>query len=450
MNEHYNYIAIGAGSGGISSIKQAAMYGKKCAIIEEKLIGGTCVNLGCVPKKIMWYAANVSEIINIYASNYGFNITINNFNWKKLIETRSVYINNLQIFYKKNFKKNNITVINGHASFINANTLKVNNKIYTSDHILISSGSYPIIPKILGAEYGITSDGFFELNELPKSVAIVGAGYIAVELAGMLNGFGVETHLFVRKNSPLRSFDSVIINGLIEIMKKKGIKLHTWVSLKKILKNKDSSLILKLENNQEFKVDVLIWAIGRKPATNNLNIESVGVELDEYGYIKVDQYQNTNINGIYAIGDNTYASKVAPVAVAAGRKLSDRLFNDMPDAYLNYKNIPTVVFFHPPICAVGMTESQAIKKYGINNIKIYNSSFIAMRDANVSLDIPCILKLVCVGTNEKIVGIHGIGCGVDEILQGFVVAFNMGATKRDFDNTIAIHPTVSEEFVTMR
>ncbi|CAL1329383.1 glutathione-disulfide reductase [Candidatus Providencia siddallii] len=450
MNRHYDYIVIGGGSGGISSIKYASIYGKKCALIEGKKLGGTCVNLGCVPKKIMWYASNISEIINFYAANYGFDILKSNFDLKKLIKIRNNYINRVSQSYYEILKKNNITIIKGFGSFIDKNTLKVNNEFYSADHILISSGSYPFVPEIRGSEYGITSDGFFELKKLPKRVAIIGAGYIAIEIAGILNSLGVETHLFIRKNIPLRSFDSIIKKTLIEIMNIKGIILHNNSILKEIIKNDNNSLTLKLENNNEYIVDVLIWAVGRKPMTNNLNIEVTGVKLDEYGYIKVDKYQNTNIKNIYAVGDNTNTVKLAPVAVTAGRNLSKRLFNNSCNMYLDYNTVPTVVFFNPPICAVGLTEFQAIKKYGFNNVKIYTSTFNSMYTSITLQNIPCRLKLVCINDNEKIIGIHGIGFGMDEILQGFVVALRIGATKKDFDNTIAIHPTIAEEFVTIR
>ncbi|WP_272687449.1 glutathione-disulfide reductase [Providencia sp. PROV149] len=449
MSKHYDYIAIGGGSGGIASMNRAAMYGQKCALIEAKELGGTCVNVGCVPKKVMWHAAQISEAIRAYGPDYGFDTTINRFDWKTLITSRTAYIDRIHQSYDRVLGNNKVDVIKGFARFVDAHTVEVDGEIYTADHILIATGGRPVIPAIPGAEYGMTSDGFFELEALPKRVAVVGAGYIAVELAGVLNGLGSEAHLFVRKHAPLRSFDPLIVETLVEVMNTEGPTLHTESVPKEVVKNADGSLTLKLENGKQHTVDALIWAIGREPMTDNLNIEATGVELNEKGYIKVDKYQNTNVAGVYAVGDNTGAVELTPVAVAAGRRLSERLFNNKPDEHLDYSNIPTVVFSHPPIGTVGLTEPEAIEKYGADQVKCYKSSFTAMYTAVTSHRQPCRMKLVCAGADEKIVGIHGIGFGMDEILQGFAVALKMGATKKDFDNTVAIHPTAAEEFVTM-
>lgn len=448
--QHYDYIAIGGGSGGIASINRAASYGKKCAIIEAKELGGTCVNVGCVPKKIMWYGAQIAEAIKNYGPDYGFNTEIKQFSWQKLIESRSAYIDRVHQSYDRVLSNNNVDVIRGYAKFLNAKTLEVNGKQYTADHILIAVGGKPTIPNIPGAEYGITSDGFFALSEQPKRVAVVGAGYIACEIAGVLHALGSETHQFIRRDTPLRTFDPLIINTLTEIIQNEGYQLHTQSIPTAVNKNNDGSLTLSLQNGEQYEVDCLIWAIGRQPATDGLNLESTGIELTEKGFIKVDKFQNTNIKGIYSVGDDTEAAALTPVAVAAGRRLSERLFNNKPEEHLDYTNIPTVVFTHPPIGTVGLTEPQAIYTYGRENVKIYQSTFTAMYTAVTQHRQPCKMKLVCAGENEKIVGIHGIGYGMDEILQGFAVALKMGATKKDFDNTIAIHPTAAEEFVTMR
>ena len=449
--KHYDYIAIGGGSGGIASINRAASYGKKCAIIEAKALGGTCVNVGCVPKKVMWYGAQIAEAIKHYGTDYGFDITINQFQWDKLIESRTTYIDRIHQSYDRVLTNNHVDVIQGFAQFVDSKTVEVNGEKYSADHILIAVGGYPIIPNIPGAEYGITSDGFFALTEQPKRVAVVGAGYIACEIAGVLHALGSETHQFVRKETPIRSFDPLIIDTFMEIVKTEGHQLHTHAIPKSVIQNADHSLTLTLENGELYTVDCLIWAIGRNPATHNLNLSAAGVITDQNGFIVVDKYQNTNINGIYAVGDTiTNAISLTPVAVAAGRRLSERLFNNRPDEYLDYSNVPTVVFTHPPIGTVGLTEPEAIKVYGEDNITVYTSSFAAMYTAVTQHRQPCRMKLVCTGKEEKIVGIHGIGYGMDEILQGFAVALKMGATKKDFDNTVAIHPTAAEEFVTMR
>ncbi|HIE4393020.1 glutathione-disulfide reductase [Serratia marcescens] len=450
MTKHYDYIAIGGGSGGIASINRAAMYGQKCALIEARELGGTCVNVGCVPKKIMWHAAQIAEAIHLYGPDYGFDTTLNRLDWATLLKNRSAYIDRIHTSYENVLGKNKVDVIKGFARFVDAHTVEVNGETITADHILIATGGRPSHPSIPGAEYGIDSDGFFALEALPERTAVVGAGYIAVELAGVLNALGAKTHLFVRKHAPLRSFDPLLTETLVEVMNVEGPTLHTQAIPTAVVKNQDGSLTLTLEDGREQTVDCLIWAIGREPANDKLNVEMAGVELDEKGYVKVDKYQNTNVPGIYAVGDNTGAVELTPAAVAAGRRLSERLFNNKPDEYLDYNNIPTVVFSHPTIGTVGLTEPQAREEYGDDQVKVYQSSFTAMYTAVTRHRQPSRMKLVCVGLEEKIIGIHGIGLGMDEILQGFAVALKMGATKRDFDNTVAIHPTAAEEFVTMR
>lgn len=450
MTRHYDYIAIGGGSGGIASINRAATYGQKCALIEAKALGGTCVNVGCVPKKVMWHAAQIAEAIHLYGPDYGFDTTVNHFDWNKLVASRTAYIDRIHASYENGLSKNRVDVIRGFARFVDAHTVEVNGETITADHILIATGGRPIHPAIPGAEYGIDSDGFFDLPALPKRVAVVGAGYIAVELAGVVNALGAETHLFVRKHTPLRTFDPMISETLRECMLADGPTLQTEAVPASVEKNADGSLTLALEDGRTFTVDCLVWAIGREPANDTFNLEVTGVKTDEKGYIVVDKYQNTSVDGVYAVGDNTGAVELTPVAVAAGRRLSERLFNNKPDEHLDYSNIPTVVFSHPPIGTVGLTESEARKKYGDEQVKVYRSGFTAMYTAVTSHRQPCRMKLVCVGDDEKIVGIHGIGFGMDEILQGFAVALKMGATKKDFDNTVAIHPTAAEEFVTMR
>lgn len=451
MSRHYDYIAIGGGSGGIASINRAAMYGKKCAIIEANHLGGTCVNLGCVPKKVMWYGAQVAEAMHKYAPDYGFDIEVKGFDFKKLVETRQKYIGNIHRSYENNLAKNNVEVINGFAKFVDAKTVEVNGEYITADHILIATGGRPVFPDIKGAEYGIDSDGFFALEHLPERVAVVGAGYVAVEIAGVLRSLGSEVDLYVRQHAPLRSFDHSIVNVLLEEMDKEGIKLHTHSTLKEVVKNEDGSLTIELEDGQSQTVDCLIWAVGRDPATDVINLEVTGVETNSIGKVKVDKFQNTNVEGIYAVGDIIENSiDLTPVAVAAGRRLSERLFNNKPNEHLDYNLVPTVIFTHPPIGTVGLSEMQAIEQYGEEDVKCYTSTFTPMYSAVTQHRQKCTMKLVCLGEEEKIIGLHGIGFGVDEMIQGFAVAIKMGATKADFDNTVAIHPTGAEEFVTMR
>ncbi|MFV0574590.1 MAG: glutathione-disulfide reductase [Vibrio sp.] len=451
MAKHFDYICIGGGSGGIASANRAAMYGAKVALIEAKDLGGTCVNVGCVPKKVMWHGAQIAEAIHLYAKDYGFDVEAKGLNWSKLVESRQAYIGRIHESYDRVLGNNKVEVIRGFARFVSANTVEVNGEQYTADHILIATGGRPTIPNVPGSEYGIDSNGFFDLTEQPKRVAIVGAGYIAVEIAGVLHALGSETHLFVRKESPLRSFDPMIIDTLVEVMNTEGPTLHTHSIPKEVVKEADGSLTLHLENGQSQNVDTLIWAIGRHPATDAINLSATGVETNERGYIKVNEYQETNVSGIYCVGDIMEGGiELTPVAVKAGRQLSERLFNNKTDAKMDYNLVPTVVFSHPPIGTIGLTEQQAIDQYGADNVKVYKSGFTAMYTAVTQHRQPCKMKLVCAGSDEKVVGLHGIGFAVDEMIQGFGVAMKMGATKADFDAVVAIHPTGSEEFVTMR
>ncbi|WP_413700154.1 glutathione-disulfide reductase [Psychromonas sp. KJ10-10] len=447
----FDYICIGGGSGGIASANRASMYGAKVAIIEAKDLGGTCVNVGCVPKKVMWHGAQVAEAINLYSEDYGFDVDLKGFNWSKMVENRQAYIGRIHESYDRVLGNNKVEVIKGFATFVDKNTVEVNGKEYRAKHITIATGGRPTIPNIPGAEFGIDSNGFFDITEQPKRVAVVGAGYIAVEIAGVLSALGTETHLFVRKESPLRSFDPLMVETLVEVMASEGPTLHTHSVPKEVNKESDGSLTLHLENGNSFNVDTLIWAIGRNPATDVINLQATGVETNEWGYIKVDAYQETNIPGIYCVGDIMEgAVELTPVAVKAGRQLSERLFNNKPEAKMDYELIPTVVFSHPPIGTLGLTEPEAIEQYGEKNVKVYQSGFTAMYTAVTKHRQPCKMKLVCAGENEVVVGLHGIGFTVDEMIQGFAVAMKMGATKADFDAVVAIHPTGSEEFVTMR
>ncbi len=451
MTKHFDYICIGAGSGGIASANRAAMYGAKVALIEASYLGGTCVNVGCVPKKVMWHGAQIAEAIKHYGPDYGFDTTLNKFDWGKLVESRDAYIGRIHTSYETVLGKNNIDVIKGFARFVDAKTVEVEGHLYTADHILIAVGGAPTLPDIPGAQFGIDSNGFFELKSQPKRVAIVGAGYIAVEIAGVLNALGSDTHLFVRKETPLRTFDPILVETLVDEMKNEGLHLHTQSVPKEVLKELDGSFTLHFENGSSHNTDLLIWAIGRHPSTGNINLEAAGVAVNDHGYIKVDEYQNTNVPGIYCVGDiMENGIELTPVAVKAGRFLSERLFNGKTHAKMDYTLVPTVVFSHPPIGTIGLTQAQAQTQYGEGNIKIYTSSFTSMYTAVTQHRQPCKMKLVCAGENETVVGLHGIGFSVDEMIQGFGVAMKMGATKADFDSVVAIHPTGSEEFVTMR
>ena len=450
MVKEYDYIVIGGGSGGIASANRAAMHGAKVILFEGKEVGGTCVNVGCVPKKVMWYGAQVAETLHRYAGEYGFDVTINKFDFATLKANRQAYIDRIHGSYERGFDSNGVERVYEYARFVDPHTVEVAGERYTAPHILIATGGHALYPNIPGSEYGITSDGFFELDEVPKRTAVIGAGYIAVEVAGVLNALGSDTHLFVRKDRPLRTFDKDIVDVLVDEMAKSGPTLHTHANATEVVKNTDDSLTISFDNGETITVDCLIWAIGRAANTSGFGLEKTGVKLTEKGTIYSDEFENTSVPGIYALGDVTGKLDLTPVAVKAGRQLSERLFNNKADAKLDYTDVATVVFSHPVIGSVVLTEEKAIAKYGPENIKVYKSSFTPMYTALGDNRQPSTMKLVTLGDDEKIIGLHGIGYGVDEMIQGFSVAIKMGATKADFDNTVAIHPTGSEEFVTMR
>jgi glutathione reductase (NADPH) len=444
----YDYLAVGGGSGGIASVNRAAKYGQKCAIVEAKALGGTCVNVGCVPKKVMWFAGQIADAIKL-AGDYGFDCQLHSFDWQKLVTAREAYIARIHQSYNRVLTQNKVDVISGYATFVDRNTVRVGDRLIRAHHLLIATGGESILPDIPGREYLLDSDAFFALKDQPKRVAVIGAGYIAVEIAGVFRALGSETHLVVRKEHALREFDAILATTLAEQMQSEGIVIHNHTLVTKVEKNGDGTYKLTTQGQDVPHVDVVISAIGRRPRTHGLGLEALGVALDANGYIVTDPYQSTNVPGIYAVGDNTGRAQLTPVAVAAGRRLSERLFNNKPEAKLDYENIPTVVFSHPPVATVGLTEAQARATFGDAQVKTYTSGFTAMYRALTSHRQLTKMKLVCVGDEERIVGVHIIGYAADEILQGFAVAVKMGATKADFDNSLAIHPTSAEELVTM-
>jgi len=449
MEKQYDLIAIGGGSGGLSAAERAAMYGKRAAVVEMARLGGTCVNVGCVPKKVMWNGAHIAHALRD-APAYGFSVSVDDFDWGELVRQRDTYIGNINNWYQTYLSDSNIDAITGQARFIDAHTLEVEGVRYHADHIVIAPGGVPLVPAIPGAELGITSDGFFALKEQPKRAAVVGGGYIAVELAGLLNSLGSEVDLLLRRQHFLRNFDATLRETLMEEMLDHGVNIMPNVNVERLEKMDDGSLTIHCQGGHSCSgVDAVIWAVGRAPNTADLNLEAAGIEVDERGYIPTDSFQNTNVEGVYAVGDATGRAQLTPVAIAAARRLGDRLFGGQPERHLDYENIPTVVFSHPPIGTVGLSEEEARETHG-EAVKVYQTRFTPMQHAFTSQSSKTAMKLVCVGAQERIVGVHIIGEGADEMLQGFAVAVKMGATKADFDNTVALHPTSAEELVTMR
>ena len=448
MAERYDLLVIGGGSGGLAHAQRAAEYGAKAAVIEYGPLGGTCVNVGCVPKKVMWYAAHHAHGLH-HAANYGFDIDVKGHDWAGLKERRDAYIERLNGIYENNLDKRGVTYIKGRARFVDATTVHVDGRTVETDRVVIATGGRPSVPDIPGAELGITSDDFFQLEERPQRVLIAGSGYIAVELAGVFSALGSNVQLVVRKDSVLREFDSMLASRLMDCMDRDEIDLVTRV-VPKSLDKTDDGLVLHAVDGRTFgPADCLVWAIGRSPNTEALDAEKAGVEVDESGFIPTDKLQQTNVDTVFALGDVTGRAALTPVAIAAGRRLADRLYGGMEGRHLDYETIPTVIFSHPTIATVGLTEEQAREQYG-DGVKVYKSSFIGMYYALGTNKRRSEMKLITVGEDERVVGCHVIGEGADEMMQGFAVAIRMGATKKDFDDTVAIHPTSSEELVTMR
>ena len=448
MTEQYDLVTIGGGSGGVAASRRAAEYGARVAIIEKGRMGGTCVNVGCVPKKIMWYAESLAHEIH-EAPEYGFDVSVRGQNWAELKRRRDAYVKRLNDIYENNLAASNVRVIEGEARFENSNTIQVGELSLTAPHIIIATGGEPRVPTFDGAELGITSDGFFELAERPASVAIVGAGYVGVELAAVLAALGSDVSICARYDSLLRSFDEMLQQAVISALESDGVELNWHAMVERVEKVKDRLTLYTEDQQSVGPVDCVIWAVGRRPLTASLGLENTGVSLNENGFIRVDDYQATNVDGVYAVGDVTGRLALTPVAIAAGRRLSDRLFGGMSDRHLDYTNVPTVVFTHPPVGTIGLTETKARELYG-DQVRAYISKFVPLSDAVSAQKSEAQIKLLTKGEEETVIGIHLFGPASDEMLQGFAVAVRMGATKKDFDDTVAIHPTSAEELVLMR
>ena len=448
MAEEYDLLVIGGGSGGLAHAQRAAEYGARAGVIEYGPLGGTCVNVGCVPKKVMWYAAEMQHHLE-HAADYGFGIDVSGHDWASLKARRDAYVTRLNGIYEKNLDRRGVDYIQGAAHFVDPHTLAVGDKHYRADRIAIATGGRPMVPDIPGAGYGIVSDGFFTLEERPQRVLIAGSGYIAVELGGVFNALGSEVNIVVRKEGIVRSFDAMLGEEVMLAMQNSGIRFDTRV-IPASVEKQDDGLVMTSEDGRRFgPVDCVLWAIGREANSDTLALDAAGVKTDAQGFIPVDKFQATNVDHIFALGDVTGAQALTPVAIAAGRRLADRIYGKMEGRHLDYRLVPTVIFSHPPMGTIGMTEAEARAEYG-DAVKVYLSRFTAMYYALGEKKQPSVMKLITAGDDERIVGCHVIGDGADEMMQGFAVAIRMGATKKDFDDTVAIHPTSAEEFVTMR
>jgi glutathione reductase (NADPH) len=448
LAREYDLLVIGGGSGGLAHAQRAAEYGARAGVIEYGPLGGTFVNVGCVPKKVMWYAAETQHHLE-HAADYGFDIDVNGHDWASLKTRRDAYVTRLNGIYERNLDKRGVEYIQGAAKFVDPHTLAVGDEHYRAERIAIATGGRPMVPDIPGAGYGIVSDDFFTLEERPQRVLIAGSGYIAVELGGVFNALGSDVNIVVRKDGIVRSFDAMLGEEVMLAMQASGIRFDARV-IPASVEKRDDGLIMISEDGRRFgPVDCVLWAIGREPNTDTLSLEAAGVKTDDAGFIPVDKFQATNVEHIFALGDVTGAQALTPVAIAAGRRLADRIYGGMEGRHLDYRLVPTVIFSHPPMGTVGMTEAEARAEHG-DAVKVYLARFTAMYYALGEKKQPSVMKLITAGDDERVVGCHVIGDGADEMMQGFAVAIRMGATKKDFDDTVAIHPTSAEEFVTMR
>jgi glutathione reductase (NADPH) len=448
----FDLLVLGGGSGGLAAAQRAAEYGARVALFEPARLGGTCVNVGCVPKKVMWNAAELKAALE-HAPYYGFDVTTGEHDWSKLKRGRDAYVQRLNGVYERNLDKKGVAVVRDAAKLTGpGEVVTAAGERFAAPHIVIATGGAPVIPPFPGGKLAITSNDFFELERLPENVAIVGSGYVAVELAGVLRSLGSRVHLFIRYERVLRSFDALLGEKLMLAMRAAGIEIETGFVPVAIARSPDTGkLMVESADGRRFEgFDEVLAAIGRGPATPGLGLERAGVVCSSEGHVVVDRYQNTSTPGIYAVGDVTGQAELTPVAIAAGRRLADRVFGGMVDSRLRYDVIPTVLFSHPPIGTVGMSEEQAREHFPNEPIKTYETEFVSMFYALTDVKPQTAMKLVCVGPDERVVGCHVIGLGADEMIQGFAVALTMGARKRDFDDTIAIHPTSAEELVTMR
>ncbi|MEN9705624.1 MAG: hypothetical protein RLZZ393_1503 [Pseudomonadota bacterium] len=448
MSNDYDLIVIGGGSGGLAAAQRAAEYGARALIIESARLGGACVNVGCVPKKVMWNAAQIAHALHD-APEYGFDAQVRGHDWATLKAKRDAYIQRLNGIYEGNLGRRKVDLVRGRARLVGPLTVEVDGRRLTGGRVLIASGGRPWRPSIPGAELGIDSDGFFELPALPAAVTVVGGGYIGVEICGVLAALGARVTLLIRHDSVLRNFDAMLQEGAMESLRDAGVSVLVQAAPAAVARTGDGRLAISLADGRAVDgQDCLIWATGRVPVADFID-PGVGVPTDAAGHVVVDEWQETSLPGLFAIGDVTGRALLTPVAIAAGRRMADRVWGGMAGRKMDYDNIPTVVFSHPAIGTVGLTEAEARVRHGAA-VQVFTSSFVPMYHAMTAAKPKTRMKLVTVGPERRVVGVHLLGPGSDEMLQGFAVAVRMGATKQDFDDTVAIHPTSAEELVTMR
>ncbi len=444
---HYNYdlFVIGAGSGGIRTARMASGYGVKVAVAEERYLGGTCVNVGCVPKKLLVYAAQFKDHFQA-AAGFGWSVGHSTFNWPSLIANKNQEIERLHAVYGNQLQKTGVDIITGRASLLDAHTVVVDSAKYSAERIVIATGGWPSVPDMPGKQHIVTSNDIFFLDQLPQRILIVGGGYIALEFAGLLHNFGVSTTLCHRGHKPLRGFDEDIRDFLTTEMPRKGINLLLNTDVGAVERVGDE-YVARLIDGGKVNTDRIMYATGRRPNATGFGLEALGVELDGDGAIKVNADYQTTVPSIYAVGDVTNRVNLTPVALAEGMALANKLYGDASKP-VDYDNIPSAVFCQPNVAAVGLTETQARQQYP--DIDIYKTRFTPMKNTLSGIDEKALIKMIVVRSSDRVVGIHMAGPDAPEIIQGMAVALRAGATKAVFDSTLGVHPTAAEEFVSLR
>jgi glutathione reductase (NADPH) len=447
MAETFDLIVLGAGSGGLAASFRAARYGARVALLDPGALGGTCVNLGCVPKKALWFAAQLAQG-QVLGEAYGFAGTPGALNWEQFRQRRLGYIDGIKQRYEERLAEAGVQLLREAGRFVAADTIATTSGAeLRAPQIVIATGARPQRLDLPGFELGLVSDDLFSLRERPQRVAVVGGGYIAVEFAGLLRALGSEVTLYVRERL-LRSFDQEMAEALEQHMRAQGIRVELPAQIRAARRVQDAIVLEQATHGDGGPYDAVLWALGRVPNTERLDLDAAGVQLDANGYVITDEWQNTSVPGIAALGDVTARRALTPVAVAAGRQLAERWFGGQAEARLDYDHIPSVIFAEPPLATVGLSEAEARAQYG-EQVQVYRSRFTPMQWALAGHHGKTLMKLVCVGEEQRVLGIHALGPGADEMLQGFAVAMKMGLRKRDLDATVAIHPSSAEELVLM-
>jgi glutathione reductase (NADPH) len=441
----FDLLTIGAGSGGVASSRRAGSYGARVAICEELRVGGTCVLRGCVPKKLLVYGAQFAEAF-ADAAGFGWTVPPADFDWPKLIAAKDKEIGRLSQIYINVLNNSGVEIIDGHAALADPHTVEVAGRRYTAENILIATGSWPEVPKIPGIEHVISSNEALDLEELPRRIVIVGGGYIAVEFAGIFSGFGSEVVELIRRPELLYGFDDDIRVALGEEMRLRGVDIRGRTQVARIDKAA-SGYIITTTAGDKIETDLVMYATGRRPNTKGMGLGEVGVRINEAGAVIVDEWQRSSVSNIYAIGDVTDHINLTPVAIAEGRAIAETLFNDNPTK-MDHANVPSAVFSQPPIGVVGLTEERARAEYG--EVDVYMARFKPMKNTLSGREERTFMKLVVDARNDRVLGCHMLGPDAPEIVQGLAIAIKSGATKKMFDQTVGIHPSAAEEFVTMR